>query len=46
MPGGQNFSPLMVQIADDEPDNHGDDAGNDICYGEVAHAGGSPMQSW
>ena len=39
--GGQNFSPLMVQIADDEPDNHGDDAGNDICYGEVAHAGGA-----
>ena len=31
----------MVQIADDEPDNHGDDAGNDICYGEVAHAGGA-----
>ena len=22
-------------------DNHGDDAGNDICYGEVAHAGGA-----
>ena len=33
--GGQNFSPLMVQIADDEPDNHGDDAGNDICYGKL-----------